>query len=59
MVKVLSKIDFRNFRFKNNDDKKDEIKKIFGDIKINFVDNFEMLKEIVVMVWYMLEILVN
>ena len=58
-VKEASKTDFRNFRPKNNDDKKEEPKKTSGDTKTNFEDNFEMPKEIVVTAWYTPEIPVN
>lgn len=58
-VKEASKTDFRNFRPKNNDDKKDEVKKTSGDTKTNFEDNFEIPKEIVVTAWYTPEIPVN
>jgi GLPGLI family protein len=58
-VKQASKTDFRNFRPKNNDDKKDEAKKTSGDTKTNFTDNFEIPKEIVVTAWYTPEIPVN
>ena len=58
-VKQASKTDFRNFRPKNNDEKKDEAKKTSGDTKTNFTDNFEIPKEIVVTAWYTPEIPVN
>lgn len=58
-VKEASKTDFRNFRPKNNDDKKDEAKKTSGETKTNFEDNFEMPKEIVITAWYTPEIPVN
>ncbi|MET3027247.1 GLPGLI family protein [Flavobacterium sp. UW10123] len=58
-VKQASKTDFRNFRPKNNDDKKDEVKKTSGETKTNFADNFEIPKEIVVTVWYTPEIPIN
>lgn len=63
-VKEASKTDFRNFRPKNNDDKKpeekkDDTKKTSGETKTNFEDNFEMPKEIVVTAWYSPEIPVN
>jgi GLPGLI family protein len=62
-VKAASKSDFRNFRPKNNEDKKpeekDDTKKTSGDTKTNFADNFEIPKEIVVTAWYTPEIPVN
>jgi len=63
-VKEASKTDFRNFRPKNNDnkkpeEKKDEAKKTSGETKTNFEDNFEMPKEIIVTAWYTPEIPVN
>jgi GLPGLI family protein len=63
-VKEASKSDFRNFRPKNNDDKKpeekkDDTKKTSGETKTNFEDNFEMPKEITVTAWYSPEIPIN
>ena len=63
-VKEASKTDFRNFRPKNSDDKKpevkkDETKKTSGETKTNFEDNFEIPKEIIVTAWYTPEIPVN
>jgi GLPGLI family protein len=63
-VKEASKTDFRNFRPKNNDEKKpeekkDDAKKTSGETKTNFEDNFEMPKEITVTAWYTPEIPVN
>jgi GLPGLI family protein len=58
-VKEASKTDFRNFRPKNNDDKKDEAKKASDETKTNFEDNFEIPKEIVVTAWYSPEIPIN
>jgi GLPGLI family protein len=58
-VKEASKTDFRNFRPKNNDDKKEEVKRTSGETKTNFEDNFEMPKEITVTAWYSPEIPVN
>jgi len=63
-VKEASKTDFRNFRPKNNDEKKpdekkDDVKKASGETKTNFEDNFEMPKEITVTAWYSPEIPVN
>lgn len=58
-VKQASKTDFRNFRPKNNEAKKEETKKTSGDTKTNFEDNFEMPKEIIITAWYTPEIPVN
>ncbi|CAA9198661.1 hypothetical protein FLA105534_02285 [Flavobacterium bizetiae] len=58
-VKEPSKTDFRNFRPKKTDDKKDEAKKTSGETKTNFSDNFELPKEVVVTAWYTPEIPVN
>ena len=62
-VKEASKSDFRNFRPKNNDDKKSDVKKdekkTSGETKTNFEDNFEMPKEVIVIAWYSPEIPVN
>ncbi len=58
-VKEASKTDFRNFRPKNNEDKKEEVKKTSGETKTNFEDNFEIPKQIVVTAWYTPEIPVN
>ena len=63
-IKEASKTDFRNFRPKNNDDKKpedkkDEAAKTSGETKTNFQDNFELPKEIIVTAWYTPEIPVN
>ena len=58
-VKEPSKTDFRNFRPKKTDDKKDEAKKTSGETKTNFSDNFELPKEVMVTAWYTPEIPVN
>jgi GLPGLI family protein len=63
-VKEASKTDFRNFRPKNDDDKKaevktDDTKKTSGETKTNFADNFEIPKEITITAWYSPEIPVN
>ncbi|WP_269234543.1 GLPGLI family protein [Flavobacterium flavigenum] len=58
-VKEASQTDFRNFRPKNNDDKKDDAKKSSGDTKTNFEDSFEIPKEIIVTAWYTPEIPIN
>lgn len=58
-VKQASKTDFRNFRPKNNGEKKEEVKKTSDVTKTNFADNFEIPKEIVVTAWYTPEIPIN
>ncbi|WP_281634710.1 GLPGLI family protein [Flavobacterium luteolum] len=58
-VKQASKTDFRNFRPKNNGEKKEEVKKTSDGTKTNFADNFEIPKEIVVTAWYTTEIPIN
>jgi len=58
-VKEASKTDFRNFRPKNNDDKKPDTKKTSGETKTNFEDNFEIPKEVTITAWYSPEIPVN
>jgi len=59
VVKEASQTDFRNFRPKNNDEKKDDAKKSSGDTKTNFEDSFEIPKEIIVTAWYTPEIPIN
>ncbi|MEN2489266.1 GLPGLI family protein [Flavobacterium sp. B11] len=59
VVKQASKTDFRNFRPKNNGEKKEEVKKTSDGTKTNFADNFEIPKEIVVTAWYTPEIPIN
>lgn len=63
-VKEASKTDFRNFRPKNNndkkaEDKKEDAKKTASETKTNFEDNFEMPKEVLITAWYTPEIPVN
>lgn len=63
-VREASKTDFRNFRPKNDDDKKTEVKKEDAqkqttEKKTNFEDNFEIPKEITITAWYSPEIPIN
>ncbi|MEP7094560.1 MAG: GLPGLI family protein [Flavobacterium sp.] len=63
-VREASKTDFRNFRPKNDDDKKTEekkedAKKETTEKKTNFEDNFEIPKEITITAWYSPEIPIN
>jgi GLPGLI family protein len=63
-VRPVSQSDFRNFRpkkqnKKENDTIKDETKTEDKDRKTNFMDSFEMPKEITVTAWYAPEIPVN
>ncbi|CAA9199183.1 GLPGLI family protein [Flavobacterium collinsii] len=58
-VKEASKTDFRNFRPKKEEEKKDDSGKASGETKTNFADNFEMPKEIIITAWYSPEIPVN
>jgi len=58
-VREASKTDFRNFRPKNDDDKKTEVKKETTEKKTNFEDNFEIPKEITITAWYSPEIPIN
>ena len=66
-VRPVSQSDFRNFRPKKDKDgdkkedaaKKDEAKKDDKDKKTNFMDEFDMPKEIIVTAWYTPEIPVN
>lgn len=63
-VREASKTDFRNFRPKNDDDKKAEVKKEDAqkettEKKTNFEDNFEIPKEITITAWYSPEIPIN
>lgn len=63
-VREASKTDFRNFRPKNDDDKKTEVKKedakkVTAEKKTNFEDNFEIPKEITIIAWYSPEIPIN
>ncbi|WP_291099066.1 MULTISPECIES: GLPGLI family protein [unclassified Flavobacterium] len=64
-IRPVSTSDFRNFRPKKVDDKKEEPKK--GDAasvdtkdkKTNFMDNIDMPKEVAITAWYTPEIPVN
>nr|WP_315219845.1 GLPGLI family protein [uncultured Flavobacterium sp.] len=58
-VREASKTDFRNFRPKNQDDKKDDAKKTTTEKTTNFEDSFEIPKEIVITAWYSPEIPIN
>ncbi len=59
-VRPVSKSDFRNFRPKKEEDKKaDEAKAEDKDKKTNFMDGFDMPKEIIITAWYTPEIPVN
>ncbi|WP_374552404.1 GLPGLI family protein [Flavobacterium sp.] len=52
--------DFRNFRMKKNDEeKKEEVKADEKEKKTNFMDGFEMPKEITITAWYTPEIPVS
>jgi GLPGLI family protein len=53
-----SKTDFRNFRPKRNDDKKEE-KSVDETKKTNLLDEIDMPKEITITAWYTPEIPVN
>lgn len=63
-VRPVSQSDFRNFRAKKEEDKKGETKKEAvkaDDVtkKTNFMDEFELPKEITITAWYTPEIPVN
>ena len=63
-VRPVNQSDFRNFRAKKESDKKDTkptetVKKDEASTKTNFMDGFELPKEIVVTAWYTPEIPVN
>ncbi len=59
-VKEASKSDFRNFRPKNDDDKKANVAKGDDkDKKTNFLEGLDMPKEITITAWYTPEIPVN
>lgn len=55
-VVPASKTDFRNFRPKKEEDKKDTAKKEETTKKTNFMDDIDMPKEITVTAWYTPEI---
>jgi len=59
-VRPVSKSDFRNFKLKKEADKKEgEPKTEEKDKKTNFMDDFDMPKEITITAWYTPEIPVN
>jgi GLPGLI family protein len=59
-VRPVSKSDFRNFRPKKEEDKKaEEAKAENKDKKTNFMDEFDVPKEITITAWYTPEIPVN
>ncbi len=59
-VRPVSQSDFRNFRPKKETDKKEETAKTEEkDKKTNFMDDFELPKEITITAWYTPEIPVN
>jgi GLPGLI family protein len=63
-VRPVSQSDFRNFRPKKESDKKDDTTKSESktedkDKKTNFMDDFDMPKEITITAWYTPEIPVN
>jgi len=60
-VRPVSQSDFRNFRPKKEDDKKVDTatKTEDKDKKTNFMDDFDMPKEITITAWYAPEIPVN
>ena len=58
-VRPVSQSDFRNFRAKKEEDKKDAAKKEDATKKTNFMDEFELPKEITITAWYTPEIPVN
>ena len=59
-VRPVSKSDFRNFRPKKEEDKKaEEAKAENKDKKTNFMDEFDLPKEITITAWYTPEIPVN
>lgn len=64
-IRPVSTSDFRNFRPKNKDDKKEEPKKEVAtttdtkEKKTNFMDGIDMPKEVTITAWYTPEIPVN
>ena len=59
-VRAVSQTDFRNFRPKKEEDKKAETTKTEDkDKKTNFMDDFDLPKEITITAWYTPEIPVN
>ena len=59
-VRAVSQTDFRNFKPKKEEAKKAETAKADGkDKKTNFMDDFDLPKEITITAWYTSEIPVN
>ena len=59
-VRPVSKSDFRNLRPKKEEDKKTEAEKAADkNKKTNFMDDFDMPKEITIIAWYTPEIPIN
>ena len=59
-IRPASKSDFRNFKLKKEEDKKEgETKTEDKDKKTNFMDDFDLPKEITITAWYTPEIPVN
>jgi GLPGLI family protein len=59
-VRPVSQSDFRNFRPKKQEETKEgEVKKEDSEKKTNFMDDFDMPKEIIITAWYTPEIPVN
>ena len=58
-VRPVSQSDFRNFRPKKEDKKAETPKTADKDKKTNFMDDFDMPKEITITAWYTPEIPVN
>ena len=59
-VRPVSKSDFRNFRPKKQEEAKEgDVKKDANGKKTNFMDDFDMPKEIIITAWYTPEIPVN
>ena len=59
-VRPVSKSDFRNFRPKKQEEAKEgDVKKDANGKKTNFMDDFDMPKEIIITAWYTPEIAVN
>lgn len=58
-IRAVSQSDFRNFRAKKTDEKKEIAKAEDKDKKTNFMDQFDMPKEITITAWYAPEIPVS
>lgn len=58
-TRPASKTDFRNFRPKKAEEKKEGVKADAKDKKTNFMDEIEMPKDITVTAWYSPEIPIN